>query len=146
MTVTDKSPSPVIRRIKASDGPKAILRILGEDGCAVIQDALSLELIQRLNRETEPQLGKGGGQQDDDWINEGHRMKTKYLSSLPVHSKSFRDEILNQPLIHEICEGTFREESGDYWLTKATIIEIGPEGSDAGSGYRLSMVLMSSSV
>lgn len=126
MTLTKDSPSPGIRRIKASDGSEAILHTLREDGCVIIRDALSLELIQRLNQEVEPQLEKGGDQRDDDIIKEGHGMKTRFMNSLTLHSKSFRDEVLNQPLIHGICEGTFREESGDYWLGTATIIEIGP--------------------
>jgi hypothetical protein len=128
MTITENPTStPVIRHINACEGPKAILPILSEDGCVIIRDVIPPELIQRLNQEVDPKLEKGGGpQRGDDMIKEGHGMKTKYLNSLTIHSKSFRNEILNQPLIHGICEGMFREESGDYWLSTASIIETGP--------------------
>lgn len=133
-----KTTIPAVRRIDASEGPKAILRILDEDGGIIVRNFLSPEVVQQLNDEVDPYLNKGGSKIDDELINGGLGVRTRYLNGLAKRSKTFRDKILNLPLIHGVCEGTFREESGDYWLAGGTIIEIGP-GQEAQPIHRDSM-------
>jgi ectoine hydroxylase-related dioxygenase (phytanoyl-CoA dioxygenase family) len=50
-------------------------------------------------------------------------------------SPTFRNEIIEHDLVHDLCDATFLEESGTYWMTTAQVIEIGP-GNDAQPLHR----------
>ncbi|CRK45186.1 hypothetical protein BN1723_006487 [Verticillium longisporum] len=54
---------------------------------------------------------------------------TKRLGSLLHHSPTWRDAMIDNPVLHDLCTGIFRD-TGDYWLSTAQMIEIGP-GSKA---------------
>ena len=43
-----------------------------------------------------------------------------------ARSKTFRDEVVDHDLVHDLCDAIFLEESGAYWMSTSQLIEIGP--------------------
>ncbi|PWY77885.1 PhyH-domain-containing protein [Aspergillus eucalypticola CBS 122712] len=130
MTITSPTPTS-FRRISAKAPVEEILKMFREDGGLVVEGFFTQEQIAKMNREIDPHLAKitcGTHRKVDEeaWITEFHGENTRRLSNLPTLSKTFRDEVLNYDLLHQICEAVFRKESGDYWMCTAQVIEIGP--------------------
>jgi verruculogen synthase len=49
----------------------------------------------------------------------------RWMSYLPVLSKTFRHDILNNTTLHRVCEIAFKE-TGDYWMITGTAMEDQP--------------------
>ncbi|CAI6342001.1 unnamed protein product [Periconia digitata] len=54
---------------------------------------------------------------------------TKRIGNLINLSPAFRDHVITNPTLHDLCSEIFKE-TGDYWLSTAQMIELGP-GSKA---------------
>src|SRR5690606_36302940 len=52
--------------------------------------------------------------------------QTKRMTNMITLSPTFRNEIIDHDLLHGLGEAVYREESGDYWMTTAQVIDIGP--------------------
>ena len=116
-----------------ADTPVAdILAVVARDGGVIIKNFLSKDQIDRFNADVEPtmQALRPGSTHDDEMIAAFHGSNTKRLTNLVTLSPTFREEIINHELVHGLCDATFLEESGTYWMTTAQVIEIGP-GNDA---------------
>lgn len=122
------STTPQLRRVPNSTSAKDILKIVNEDGGVIIQNFLTPDQIQRFNTEVQPHLDKkaAGSTHTDEFIADFHGNQTKRLTNLVTHSETFRNEILDHDLAHDLAEEVFRKESGSYWMTTAQVIEIGP--------------------
>lgn len=106
-----------------------ILQIVREDGGVIIKGFLSPDQVRSFNEELEPAMRKtrmGSTHTDDAFIAGFHGDHTKRLTNLVTHSKTFRENILDMDLVHELATKTFQEESGTYWMSTAQVIEIGP--------------------
>ncbi len=113
----------------ANDTPtEEILEIVTRDGGVVIKGFLTQEQIVRFNAEIEQPLRAlaAGSTHEDDIVAAFHGSNTKRLTNLVTHSATFRSEIIDHPLVHEISDLVFLQESGTYWMTTAQVIEIGP--------------------
>ncbi|RAL08882.1 monooxygenase sphC [Aspergillus homomorphus CBS 101889] len=118
-----------LRRIHASAGAAKILEMFREDGGVIIEGFFTPEQVANINRDVDPYLAKVkvGTNREGDWIKDFHGENTRRLTNLPTLSRTFREEVLNYELIHELCEAVFRVQSGDYWMCTAQVIEIGPK-------------------
>ncbi|KAB8075087.1 PhyH-domain-containing protein [Aspergillus leporis] len=123
MTVptTEKVP---LRRMPMSAGTEAILSALQEDGCVIIQGFLSSDQVNNLNSEVDPHLKEI--QLKRSTYQEDHLVHMKRKGHLALISKTFRKDLLNHNLMHEICKKTFGPVAGDYWMTVSSVLEIGP--------------------
>ncbi|MDX2561848.1 phytanoyl-CoA dioxygenase family protein [Streptomyces sp. TX20-6-3] len=113
----------------ANDTPtEEILEIVTRDGGVVIKGFLTQEQIVRFNAEIEQPLRAlaPGSTHEDEIVAAFHGSNTKRLTNLVTHSATFRSEIIDHPLVHEISDLVFLQESGTYWMTTAQVIEIGP--------------------
>ena len=79
---------------------------------------------QRTGRS--PGRARGRLQHQHELIVEFHGRQTKRLTNLVTHSKTFREEILDDDLFHDLGNVLYAAECGDWWLTTAQLIEIGP--------------------
>ncbi|GAB4009952.1 phytanoyl-CoA dioxygenase family protein [Nocardioides ultimimeridianus] len=116
-----------------ADTPVAdILAIVARDGGVILKNFLSRDQIDRFNADVEPamQALRPGSTHEDEVIAAFHGSNTKRLTNLVTLSPTFRAEIIEHDLVHALCDATFLEESGSYWMTTAQVIEIGP-GNDA---------------
>ncbi|MFG2396835.1 phytanoyl-CoA dioxygenase family protein [Streptomyces lydicus] len=113
----------------AADMPTdEILEILSGDGGVIVKNFLTKEQMNCFNTEIEApmQALHPGSTHENEMVAAFHGSNTKRLTNLVTHSATFRNEILEHPLIHEICDQIFLPESGTYWMTTAQVIEIGP--------------------
>ncbi|MFF7775027.1 phytanoyl-CoA dioxygenase family protein [Streptomyces tanashiensis] len=113
----------------ANDTPtEEILDIVTRDGGVVIRGFLTQEQIVRFNAEIEQPLRalSPGSTHEDEIVAAFHGSNTKRLTNLVTHSATFRSEVIDHPLVHEISDQVFLQESGTYWMTTAQVIEIGP--------------------
>ncbi|MEU5085147.1 MULTISPECIES: phytanoyl-CoA dioxygenase family protein [Streptomyces] len=113
----------------ANDTPtEEILEIVTRDGGVIIKNFLTREQIARFNAEIEQPLRAlaPGSTHEDEIVAAFHGSNTKRLTNLVTHSATFRSEVIDHPLVHEISDLVFLQESGTYWMTTAQVIEIGP--------------------
>ncbi|MEV0686974.1 phytanoyl-CoA dioxygenase family protein [Nocardia sp. NPDC050378] len=117
-----------LRSVTESTPLTEILAIVAEDGGVIIENFLSQDQIARFNSEIEAPLTAlaPGSTHEIEAVADFHGSNTKRLTNLVTHSKTFREEILDKDLVHDLCDATFLEESGTYWMTTAQVIEIGP--------------------
>jgi ectoine hydroxylase-related dioxygenase (phytanoyl-CoA dioxygenase family) len=128
MTSSTSTPVNALRTVPANSTVDEIRKVVAEDGGVVIKGFLTQDQIDRFNAEIEPamQALSAGSDNADSEIADFHGTQTKRLTNLVTISKTFREEIVDHDLLHALGEATYREESGDWWMTTAQLIEIGP--------------------
>lgn len=121
-------PGRTLQRVSKSAGRDAILAAVKADGGVIIEGFLTPEQVAQVNADIDPALSKlhAGSKHNDEGIQEFHGSNTKRLTNLTSLSKTFGQDILDMDIVHELCEKIFKEESGDYWMSTAQVIEIGP--------------------
>ncbi|KAH7376709.1 phytanoyl-CoA dioxygenase [Plectosphaerella cucumerina] len=134
-------PLNVSRRFSrlAPTSPAAdIVKALKSDGCVIIKSMFNPSQISRLNADMDQALSSiTPGRQANvnaaplpdgaDAAVFGHN--TKRLGGMLNASPAFREEVIDNDILHTVSTEIFKE-TGDYWLSTAQMIEIGP-GSKA---------------
>ncbi|MFG2623119.1 phytanoyl-CoA dioxygenase family protein [Streptomyces sp. NPDC048507] len=126
MTIQKKAPA--LTSVTDDTPAEEILRIVTRDGGVIIKGFLTQEQIARFNAEIEQPLRAlaPGSTHENEIVAAFHGSNTKRLTNLVTHSATFRSEVIDHPLVHEISDLVFLQESGTYWMTTAQVIEIGP--------------------
>lgn len=117
-----------LQRVPASEGPASIYQALKDDGAVIIQGFLTKEEVESVNRELDGPLDRlsAGSKHTDEWTKEFHGTNTKRLTNLLSLSPTFVRAFLDNDILHGVSDRVFREDSGDFWLNTAQVIEIGP--------------------
>lgn len=120
----------LLQRVPRNTDVSKIASIFAQDGAIIIEGFLTPEQIQRFNAELDDPLQKllPGGEMEGvpDETRGFLGLKTKRLTDLITHSKTWREEIVNDDLMHAICEEILTKHVGGYWLSTAQMMEIGP--------------------
>lgn len=125
---------PLLQRFPSSAGPEKILQAFHEDGAVIITDFLSPSQVQQLNTEISPGLNTIAPKLDSD-LAAFLGAKTKRLPAVP-NSKTFRNEVLENELMHTLAERTLVEGPPDgYHINCAQVIALGP-GANAQPFHR----------
>ncbi|MFJ7074204.1 phytanoyl-CoA dioxygenase family protein [Streptomyces sp. NPDC098781] len=126
--MTTQKKAQTLTSVANDTSAEEILKIVTRDGGVIIKGFLTQEQITRFNGEIEQPLRAlaPGSTHEDDLVAAFHGNNTKRLTNLVTHSASFRSEVIDHPLVHEISDLVFLQESGTYWMTTAQVIEIGP--------------------
>ncbi|KAJ5747631.1 uncharacterized protein N7511_009327 [Penicillium nucicola] len=118
---------PPLRRVAATAGADVIINILQEDGAVVIENFCDSGVIDQLNGELEPYLAR-----DVDLFKnlaDFHGLGSKRICNLPAKSEAFRQNILNDTLVHDICRKIYSEQQNvDYWLGMGAMLQNLPGG------------------
>ena len=119
---------PTIQRIPASQGRDAVLAAIRQHGAVIIQGLFTPDQVQRLNADLEPSMAKigVGSKHSEDWVQDFYGDNTKRLSNAVSLSPTFRHEILENELMHQLCEAIYLKDAGGYWMNSAQVIDIGP--------------------
>lgn len=122
------SATGAVRSVPSTAPLPDILRILREDGGVILQDFLTPQQVDALNTEFDPYLAdiRPGGKGGPEAATEFAGAQTKRMTKLPARSRTFREEVLDLDLLHDLGDAVFRDETGTFWLTTAQVIEIGP--------------------
>ncbi|MFI5830021.1 phytanoyl-CoA dioxygenase family protein [Streptomyces sp. NPDC051578] len=126
--MTTQEKAQALTSVASDTSAEEILKIVTRDGGVIIKGFLTGEQIARFNAEIEQPLQalKPGSTHENDIVAAFHGSNTKRLTNLVTHSATFRSEVIDHPLVHEISDLVFLQESGTYWMTTAQVIEIGP--------------------
>ncbi|MFF7375018.1 phytanoyl-CoA dioxygenase family protein [Streptomyces massasporeus] len=126
--MTTQKKAQTLTSVANDTSAEEILKIVTRDGGVIIKGFLTQEQITRFNAEIEQPLRAlaPGSTHEDDLVAAFHGNNTKRLTNLVTHSATFRSEVIDHPLVHEISDLVFLQESGTYWMTTAQVIEIGP--------------------
>lgn len=121
-------------RLGPASPPADVVKALRSDGCVVIEAMFTPHQIARLNADMDTALagitagrsananaGPLPGGIDADVFGRN----TKRLGGMLNVSSAFRDHFLDNDVLHAVSADIFRE-TGDYWLSTAQMIEIGP--------------------
>lgn len=111
------STEPQIQRFAASTDPCLVWKTVEQDSVAIVSNVVPLDIIQRFNQEVEPQVETWENASLGGWKFSPH---TKFMNGLVSASQVYRHDILNNPVIHQMCEAAF-ERTGDYWVVSAVL-------------------------
>ncbi|KEY66382.1 hypothetical protein S7711_05815 [Stachybotrys chartarum IBT 7711] len=120
--------APKLQQIQASEGRDAILQAVRADGAVIIKGLFTTDQVNRFNAEVQPAIDRRGvgSNHTEEWVQDFFGDNTKRLNGVVAISKTFRHEILECDLIHEICEEIYLKDAGGYWMNSAQVIDIGP--------------------
>jgi len=105
------------------------------DGAVILQNVLTQNQVRALNEEIEPYMQKANpGGPPGNKIKDFYGANTKRVELVPRRSKTYREEVLNLDVLHNVASKVF-SAVGTYWLAHAQVIEIGP-GSAAQPLHR----------
>ncbi|KAH9898627.1 hypothetical protein F4778DRAFT_792597 [Xylariomycetidae sp. FL2044] len=126
-----------LRQVQPSDGRDAVLKVLREDGAVIIRGLFTADQVRRLNAEVQPHMDAmgAGSRQTEAWVRDFHGDRTKRLNGVVALSATFRREVLECELVHQLCEAIYLADAGGYWMNSAQVIDIGP-GSKAQPLHR----------
>lgn len=111
---------------------------LKNDGCVVIESMFTSSQVSRLNADLNAAFASVPAGRPANANTPSLRdatdsavfgSNTKRLGNLLNSSAAFREEVVNNDILHNAATEIFKE-TGDYWLSTAQMIEIGP-GSQA---------------
>jgi ectoine hydroxylase-related dioxygenase (phytanoyl-CoA dioxygenase family) len=130
MTVSTQPQS--LQSVSRDTPIEEILAIVARDGGVIIKNFLTRDQIDRFNADVDQSMEnlRPGSTHENEVVAAFHGSNTKRLTNLVTLSPTFRHEIIDNDLVHSLCDQTFLEQSGTYWMTTAQVIEIGP-GNDA---------------
>ncbi|RSM04473.1 hypothetical protein CEP52_006801 [Fusarium oligoseptatum] len=137
MTITSNTapaqslkPTGPVRRVPRDTPVAEIASIFAEDGAIIVEQFLSNDQVARLNADLDEPLKKltpaGLLNGVPDEAREFFGVATRRLTNLITLSKTWREEIINDDLMHNICEEILTRKTGGYWLSAAQMMEIGP--------------------
>lgn len=125
-------------RLSRTAPPTEVVKVLKGDGCVVIQSMFTPSQVSRLNADMDLALadipaGRPANANTAP-LPEGidasvFGQNTKRLGNLLNRSAGFRQDVIDDDSLHSVSAEIFKE-TGDYWLSTAQMIEIGP-GSKA---------------
>ncbi len=102
-----------------------IVAALQRDGAVVLVDCIAPAAVAAIDAELAPFVDErdpGFLHHVDDF----YGGNTKRIQGLAAKSRAFVDELLLNRLLHDVTGAVLRESCGDYWLSQAETIYIGP--------------------
>jgi len=121
-------PSALVHFSKDAD-PAEIARIIQRDGGCILQGVVTPEQVNSFNQEVDPIMKdrpKIADASIPDALKAFQGSNTKRIHGLTNISKTFREHILDNDLLHGISEEIIGKNIGSYWLSTAQLMEIGP--------------------
>ncbi|KAK7431885.1 hypothetical protein QQZ08_001504 [Neonectria magnoliae] len=125
-------------RLSRTCSAAEVVKNLKDDGCVVIESMLTPSQVSRLNRDLDVALenapaGRPANANTPPFPEGADAgifgQNTKRLGDLVNASATFREEVIDNDSLHDDSVEIFKE-TGDYWLSTAQMIEMGP-GSKA---------------
>ncbi|KAF9888948.1 hypothetical protein FE257_008117 [Aspergillus nanangensis] len=128
-----KDPKPSVVRLPATAPIEELLAAYERDGAVIISGVLTPDQVSRFNDEIEDEVAKAepGGKFASEIMNVFYGSKTKRVSNMTNVSATFRTDILDHDLLHELTQRTMGKglDFINYWLSTGQVIEIGPGGA-----------------
>ncbi|KAI4193140.1 MAG: hypothetical protein LQ350_008450 [Teloschistes chrysophthalmus] len=108
---------PRIQRFATDADPKEIWQTVENEGVAIVPNVVPSDVIHRFLHEIEPRVETWENAALGGWKHSPH---TKFVNGLLSSSHAYRADILNNPVLHAVCEAAF-EQTGDYWIVSSVL-------------------------
>ena len=125
----NESPRPAsdgLERCAADTDPATLLAILRRDGGLVIEGYLDPATVARIDAELEPFVQRRDPGFKDHSADSFYGGNTKRVQGLAAKSPTWVESILLNPTLLAIADGILLPNCGDYWMSQAETIYIGP--------------------
>ncbi|RAH46615.1 2-oxoglutarate dependent dioxygenase ftmF [Aspergillus brunneoviolaceus CBS 621.78] len=127
MSSPETANKPSIRRFPATTPPQTLWQAVCDDGAAIIEGFLPGPTIEKFDQELSHRSATTtGGQMNQEFYQMPVPTTTKWMNDLTATCPTFRHEILNNPVLHRLCEEVFTRTHGDYWLLNGMAMEMMP--------------------
>ncbi|KAI1921703.1 Verruculogen synthase [Ophidiomyces ophidiicola] len=124
--MTEASEKPRLCRYPVTENPETIWKTVETDGAVIVEGWLPVEVIQKFNQDLDVRSATTkSGSMNEEFYKMPLPETTKWMNDLPATCKTFRHDILNNPILHEVCKVAFKEH-GDYWLLNGMAMEMAP--------------------
>ncbi|TXH59565.1 MAG: phytanoyl-CoA dioxygenase family protein [Burkholderiaceae bacterium] len=121
-----KTSAPVIERVNSASTPEDVWKVVERDGGVIIEQLFDPATVGAFNAEIDgPLAGLTPGGQIPDYV-PFFGANTKRLTNMIVVSETFRNTIIQNPLVLGIADHVMHRVCDSYWMTSAQVIEIGP--------------------
>lgn len=121
-----------IPRIKQADGHEAVLAGLDHAGAVIVEDLLSPETVEQLNRDFDPHLGNDPSERK--FVNEGvawfFGQRTDHVTGIAGKSRTFAIDVMCHPLLLAVCDEVLLPSCARYQLNLGHVLDRGP-GAEA---------------
>ncbi|GAQ10365.1 verruculogen synthase [Aspergillus lentulus] len=126
MTIENQT-NTEIPRLSATTDSHNIWPTVEANGAAIIQNFLSLDVVERLNREVDPyvKIEPIPAAETKDHPNYVLSTTTRIVNVLTEFSKAYREDVLNNEVLHRISSDAFKVY-GDYWVLMGAVMELAP--------------------
>ncbi|KAL5332213.1 hypothetical protein BJX70DRAFT_384818 [Aspergillus crustosus] len=116
-----------VQKFPASADLDAIIKAFREDGCVIIKGLLSQDQVRRFNEEIQPSMDEIPTLVTEDGSSND---RVKRFSKAVTTSPTFRHEILEIDLLHQLCNRIYSQkgEGMGYHFNDTQVIEIQPGG------------------
>jgi verruculogen synthase len=115
MTVASK---PQVQRFSADADPSQVWKAIEGDGVAIMTGVVPKDQIRRFTQEIEPQVAKTPW--EISTLGRKFPPHSKMLNDLVANSAAYRNDIITNPVMHEICKAAFKP-TGDYWMSSGVL-------------------------
>jgi ectoine hydroxylase-related dioxygenase (phytanoyl-CoA dioxygenase family) len=104
-----------------------LVEVLRRDGAVIVDDLLSSKAVDRINAELEPWVSsRRPGFRSDAHDDGFYGSNTIRIQGIARKSRAFVDELLLHPSLGSIADAMLLPNCGDYWMSQAETIFIGP--------------------
>lgn len=115
-----------LERLPADTDPDKVADVLRRDGGLVIEGLVSATTARTVDAELAPHVEPRHAGFDAEFDDAFYGANTKRIQGLAGKSRTFVDEILLNPALLALADRILLEECGDYWMSQAETIFIGP--------------------
>ena len=122
----DPDASQAIVRLAGTSDHDLVAEVLKRDGALVVEGLIGVDAIERLAAELEPHVASrapGFLSEHDSYF---YGRNTKRIQGLAAKSPTYVAEYLLHPLLLHAAEAMLGVHGGDFWLSQAETIFIGP--------------------
>lgn len=117
-----------LTHINAKAGAAAVVAELLASGGVIIDQLLDPELVDTINRDVDPLLGRAGAESTgvNPAISAFFGDKVRHVSGLAGKSRVFAEQVMAHPLLLGICDAILLPNCADYQLNLAHLMDRGP--------------------
>jgi len=115
-----------LERLPADTDPDKLADLLARDGAVIIEGLIDHRSVERIDAELAPHVEARHPGFDASFDDVFYGSNTKRLQGLASKSATFVNEILLHPTLLAVADRVLLEHCGDYWMSQAETIFIGP--------------------
>ena len=116
-----------LERVPASTDANKLAEIIERDGAVVLEDLIDSSVVAEINDQLEPYVQRRQpGFRDHDFDDTFYGSNTIRIQGLAMKAPSFVPNILLNPTLLGIADELLLPNCGDYWMSQAETIFIGP--------------------